>query len=77
MPMWYWICDVCRKRGRSLKIVEMCDCGGKVSHDPQSISFQKKEVLDNGVMTKSLERLDDIQEMMADHSQRDLTEREE
>jgi hypothetical protein len=41
------------------------------------MTFQKKESLDNGAMGRTLERLDDIEDVMKEYVTRDTTEREE
>lgn len=78
MSVWYWVCPKCNAKGRALKQIKECpQCKGATKHDPQGMTFQKKESLDNGAMGRTLERLDDIEDVMKEYVTRDTTEREE
>lgn len=74
--MYYLVCDGCHKRQRKIcKANELAsqscgDCKSHLSRDPEPHppSSQATEVLDNGIMTKKLERLADAERLFKDRN---------
>ena len=67
MPLYYFECQTCKKTVRrvcspkDLK-APVC-CGGSMTRTPRPPTSRCVEVLDNGVMTKRLERLTDAERL--------------
>lgn len=79
MPLYNFVCMACGAANRHLmkaadlaNAVCLCDkCGGQMKRSPQPPSAIKKEVLDNGVMTKRVERLADAERLVKERSRED------
>lgn len=73
MPAYHLKCDKCQKSLRKLlpKFEAMtCECGGQFERiDPTKVTAQIKEVLDNGVMVRKVERLHNIDQLVKERSQ--------
>ena len=63
MALYYFICNICGKQHKKLstssEVVVLC-CGQKTVRDPQGVSSRSIETIDNGLMTRKVERLTDI-----------------
>ena len=69
MPLYYFKCLECNlPEKRLLSVAESkqdrhCKCGGKLKRTPKPPSSQATEILDNGIMTKKIERLVDAERL--------------
>ncbi|NBT57368.1 hypothetical protein EBT16_01145 [bacterium] len=71
MPLYHFICKECQKKTRKILDVGAsglvslqlnCTCGGELNREQSDgPSAQKVETLDNGIMTKKIERLADAE----------------
>lgn len=77
MPLFNLVCSSCGVRTRRLcKAVDLADkaltcesCGSKdLVREPDPPTTQVKEVLDNGIMTKRLERYADAERLTHDNA---------
>lgn len=79
MPAFYFVCKKCSKQSRRIlkEYKELdCECGSKLDLDmSKSPSSMIKEVMDNGLMFKSVERLADIDEMVHKRAEQDSKDR--
>ena len=75
MPLYYFQCCKCCKPQRKILTVEeakklqFCDCGYTLRRTPVPPSSQVTETLDNGAMTKKLERLADAERLFAERNE--------
>lgn len=74
MPLYYFRCSHCGTASRRILKPEeagsqTCTCGAFVTRTPQPPSTQVMETLDNGVMTKRLERLADAERLFAERNE--------
>lgn len=71
---FYWFqCEACAKR-RLLPSKEAgpcADCGGKMARAPKTPSSHVVEALDNGAMSRRLERLSNAEELYRDRAKQD------
>lgn len=69
MPQFYYKCRKCGAEKRRIfslaesKESQECECGYAMERDPRPPSSAAKETLDNGIMTKKLERYTDAEEL--------------
>lgn len=72
MPLYYFQCSKCLKEQRRILTLEeskkeqACDCGYSLRRTPKPPSSRVTETLDNGVMTRKLERLADAERLFAE-----------
>jgi hypothetical protein len=78
MPLYYFMCTTCQLRGRKIlkageqKLVWPCPtCNNPLVRDPKPPSSQMKESLDNGVMTRRVERLQNAEELYRERAKND------
>lgn len=78
MPLFYWKCNECNvqlTRIYSFKESqngEICSkCNNKMTRSEKGVNAQVYETLDNGLMSKKIERLADAQRIFSDHSKTD------
>lgn len=75
MPLYYYRCCKCLKAQRRIQTPEEaaklqgCDCGYSLRREPRPPTAQVMETLDNGVMTKRLERLADAERLFEERDQ--------
>lgn len=75
MPLYYYLCGSCKKPQRRLLTPEEsqaplpCSCGGALARTPVPPSSQAVETLDNGIMTKRLERLADAETLFRERNE--------
>jgi hypothetical protein len=75
MPLYYYRCCKCHRPCRKIQTPEeaaklqSCECGYTLRREPKPPSTQVKETLDNGVMTKRLERLADAERLFAERAE--------
>ena len=80
MPLFYYKCSICKKPGRRICSPEEAEehpplcCGVPMVRAPQGPTARVVETLDNGVMTKKLERLADAERLF--HERAQATEKE-
>ena len=71
MPLYYYQCSLCNKESRRLctpdesKVPPIC-CKKAMVRSPRPPSQRATEILDNGIMTKRLERLVDAERLFHD-----------
>jgi hypothetical protein len=74
MPLFYGKCNGCGAEKKFLtsdgdwdsisSMRKLCiNCGGEMSRDARGLTASMKELLDNGVMPRAVERFEDIEEM--------------
>lgn len=72
MPAFYLKCGKCQKDKRKILakyVVTKCECGGDLVRTNQGKqSTMIKETLDNGAMTRKIERIHNVQELMKERS---------
>jgi hypothetical protein len=80
MPLYYFQCSGCQKSLKRLmtpeqyKALEPADsvpckeCGSQAHRTPSAATSQVNEVIDNGFMTRRLERIADAQRIYAERS---------
>ncbi len=73
MPLYYFYCEVCQKKikrifPRPCAIVICRDCGAEAKRSPATVSVQVRETLDNGIMSRRLDRLADAERIYNDHT---------
>jgi hypothetical protein len=72
MPAFYFKCDKCSKQKRKilpkLEKEVRCECGGVCVRAESNTSSVVKEVLDNGIMARKVERIYNIQELAKERS---------
>lgn len=78
MPLFKWKCNDCGVLSKRLlderpKLSVCSSCGGEQSF-VSAINADVKEVLDNGLMTKSLERYRNIDEMVEEKAGQSVTD---
>lgn len=74
MPLYYFKCSHCGKTSRRiLKPEEVagqtCTCGAFTTRDPQPPTTRVVETLDNGVMTRPVERLADAERLFKERNE--------
>lgn len=74
MPMYHFCCEAGHEVRKLLKPEEvkqalLCECGLPLSRKVKGPSSQAVEVLDNGVMAKSVERLVDAERLYSERSE--------
>jgi hypothetical protein len=74
MPLYYFRCRSCHlEQRRILKPEEAlglrCSCTGELERTPRPPSARVTETLDNGVMTKRLERLADAERLFSERNE--------
>ena len=77
MPLYYFECPGCG--AKSKKILDHdkanklyhCSCGHELKRTPRGPSTSVKEVLDNGVMPKSVERYSEAERLYAERAAND------
>jgi len=78
MPIYHFQCVKCQKSSRRLlpqEIPVLCKlCGELLLRDPKPLTTSTKEVLDNGLMVRSIERLVDAEEIVKERSRQDAIE---
>ena len=73
MPLFYYICDICQKEIRRVcniqesKTLPIC-CGSQTKRNPRPVTARCIEVIDNGIMTKKLERLTDAERLFKERA---------
>lgn len=77
MPLYHFVCKTCQKKTRKIldatasQLVSLqlsCDCGGSLEREQvDGPSSQKVETLDNGIMTKKVERLADAERIFDEY----------
>lgn len=73
MPAFNLKCNSCFKELRKILkdyVPVKCDCGGIMSRQA-NVSSQIKEIIDNGIMTRKVERLADINELRKNRNKDD------
>jgi hypothetical protein len=74
MPLFYFTCKDCKKTFTQIlnwvggTPLRRCECGGELGHSPKAPSTQTKEVLDNGIMNRRLERFAEAEDLHRDHA---------
>lgn len=67
MPLFYYTCAKCAKTTRKIlskpEVSIKCECGHDAERSARGGSSMVMESLDNGVMTKKLERLADAERL--------------
>lgn len=77
MPMFVLWCDKCKTSSRRIsprwsEVDKACgQCGGPLTRDYQPPTDRSVEVLDNGIMGRSLERPIDIEQMVKERASND------
>lgn len=75
MPLYYQKCSKCSKVVKRICILSelntICSCGGRLVRTPKPVSFTVKEVLDNGIQPRQLERYSDAEEVFKNLDKRD------
>lgn len=73
MPIFDFVCDKCnspiRTMNRTLK--EHKDCGGKLVRKAEGASSQQYDTIDNGLMSRKLERLTNVEELAYERTKDD------
>lgn len=74
MPLYYFQCETCGKEFRRILKPEEatsqpCACGSTLKRDPHPPSSRVTEVLDNGLMTKRIERLADAERLFRERNE--------
>lgn len=81
MPLFNFKCDSCGSKNRIILnkySAQMCEkCGSEMRRIPKPPSSRVTEVLDNGFMAKSIERLADIERVSKEESLADLRKKKE
>jgi hypothetical protein len=71
MALFQWKCDSCGKFERKIldkrPPIDKCQCGGLLSF-VTSINAMVMETIDNGVMVKKLERLNNVEELLKERN---------
>jgi len=74
MPSFTYICRECHQTIRKILTVtaaaqpQPCPCGGEAERELQAPSTRVVERLDNGIMSRSLERLSEATRIYKEHS---------
>lgn len=75
MPMYYFQCPDCAFNKRAIRksadilAVDTCpDCKKPLVRDPRGASSRCVEVLDNGIMTRRVERHSDVERLNTERS---------
>jgi hypothetical protein len=74
MPKFNFVCPECAKRKATIGTLKLrdakftCECGAEMKRDRSPPSTQVLEHLDNGIMTRAVERLPDIERIMHERS---------
>jgi hypothetical protein len=76
VPVYNLVCGACHKPERKLctpeqlrdRSLKCSACGGDLVRNPDPPTTQVKEVLDNGLMTKRLERYANAERLSRDNS---------
>lgn len=69
MPQFYYKCPKCGASKRRIfsleesKEPQACECGEAMVRNPKPPSSSSKEKLDNGIMSKAVERYTDAEEL--------------
>ena len=75
MALYRWRCAPCdmfeETIGPGASKAPTCGCGRRMRRSQTPPSSQTKEVLDNGVMTRRLERLADAEQLYKDRANND------
>lgn len=74
MPLYYFKCHTCGLTFRRIlkpeeAAAQGCTCGSILRRDPRPPSTRVIETLDNGLMTKRLERLADAERLFAERNE--------
>jgi hypothetical protein len=80
MPMYYYQCETCKKERRRICSPEESGkapscCGQPMKRAPRACTSRCVETLDNGLMTKSLERLTDAERLF--HERAEVTKKQQ
>jgi hypothetical protein len=73
MAIYHFRCFECEQFVKSFKKEAKCpSCDKPMDRDPHPPNLDVKEILDNGVMTKKVERLVDTENIMKERSKEDI-----
>lgn len=72
MPLYYYYCSECsleKKRIVDVPVEQPCPkCNKNMARSPRPPTSQVMEVVDNGLMSKRVERLNDIESILKERS---------
>ena len=73
MPIYHYACPKCHVLRKTFKKGPKCDkCAIDMVRESSGPSLDIKETLDNGIMARRVERLKDIEEIMAQRNRDDV-----
>jgi len=76
MAVYHYVCPKCELFVKTFKKGLKCNkCGTEMVRNSTGSRYDVKEVLDNGIMARRVERLKDIEEIMKDRSRTDIKKR--
>lgn len=74
MPRYFFMCPGCAEEGQRIltpeqaKEAQWCECGDQLRRTPRPPTSQTMERLDNGFMTRAVERLKDAPKLAHEHA---------
>ena len=79
MPLYYFACVACKKEVRKLannsaeakEKAGQCECGGLYSRSPRAPGIKAVETIDNGFMSRKVERLVDATRLYRERADAD------
>lgn len=75
MPLFFFKCNSCGREVRKIIPAEAdfkdrtCSCSGTLERDARGVTSRTVETLDNGAMTRSLERLTDAERLFKERNE--------